>query len=263
MPRPRAKAPARRRSRNALAPTRRSLLAGLALLALGVGAYVLARETSTFAIRSIEVSGAPPAVAAQVRRVLAPFAGTSLVGLDGGRLEHRVEALPTIVSVGYDRAFPHTLRISVVPERPVAVVRSGQNSWLVSARARVVARIDRRSQPGLPRIWLPASTQLTAGAFLAPDAGGRVAEALALASRFPAHIHSAALVGSSLVFRLRSGLELRLGDPTDLRLKLAVARRALAAMPAGMTYLDVAVPGRPVAGTETTTVQNPQVSGGG
>jgi len=57
------------------------------------------------------------------------------------------------------------------------------------------------------------------------------------------------------VFRLRSGLALELGEPTDIRLKLAIARRALGALPAGAAYVDVSVPGRPVAGT------NSQLSG--
>jgi hypothetical protein len=60
------------------------------------------------------------------------------------------------------------------------------------------------------------------------------------------------------VFHLRSGLELRLGDPTDVRLKLAIARRALAALPTGATYVDVSVPERPVAGMD-----NPQLSSRG
>ena len=59
-----------------------------------------------------------------------------------------------------------------------------------------------------------------------------------------------------LVFRLRNGLELRLGDPTDIRLKLAIARAAMRRMPTGTVYVDVSVPGRPVAGN------NSQVSGG-
>ena len=79
-----------------------------------------------------------------------------------------------------------------------------------------------------------------------------------MAQRFPAHISTAFLARGELVFRLRSGLELRLGDPTDVRLKLAIARRALAALPTGATYVDVSVPERPVAG-----VDNPQLSSGG
>jgi len=55
---------------------------------------------------------------------------------------------------------------------------------------------------------------------------------------------------------LRSGLELRLGDASDLKLKLAIARRVLAAVGGGRgSYVDVSVPERPVAST------NPQVEG--
>jgi cell division protein FtsQ len=246
-----------------VAPTQRSLLVGCALLVAAAGAYVLARETSAFAIRSLVVSGAPPDVGAQVQRAVAPLLGTSLVSLDGAALERRVEALPTIVNARYDRAFPHTLRITVVPERAAAVVRSGRSTWLVSARARIVRRIARHAEPGLPRIWLPTSTRLEPGAFLDAEDGGRAAVALAVAGRFPVPVRSASLRAGALVFHLRSGLELRLGEPTGIRLKLAVARRALAVMPAGMTYLDVSVPGRPVAGTESVPAFNSQVSSGG
>lgn len=259
----RAGAP-RRIVRRELAPSLRSIATGLALLALAGGAYAYARETSVFAIRTIDVVGAPADVDAQVQHALEPVLGSSLVGLDGASLERRVEALPTIVSADYDRAFPHTLRVSVVPERPVAVVRRGLQAWLVSARGRLVARVPLQSAPPLPRIWLPTRTQLRLGAFLPSAEGGSAAEALGLASRFPAPIRAASLVGGSLVFRLRSGLELRLGDRADLRLKLAVARHALPAVPAGMTYLDVSVPGRPVAGSNPSpTPQQSQVSGGG
>ena len=246
-----------------LAPTRRSVLVGCALLAVAGAAYVLARETSAFAVRSVVVVGAPPDVAAQVRHTLRPLLGTSLVSLDGDALVRRLEALPNVVDARYDRAFPHTLRVTVAPERVAAVVRSGRSAWLVSARARIVARVPRQAEEGLPRIWLPASASLAPGAFLPAEQGGDAAEALALAARFPAHVRSASLVGGALVFHLRSGLELRLGEPANIRLKLAVARRALAVMPAGMTYLDVSLPGRPVAGTASLPAGNPQVSSGG
>jgi cell division protein FtsQ len=239
------------------APTRRSVIAGLALAGVAGAAYFVARDTGMFAVRRIEISGAPPVVARQVLHSLAPLVGTSLVALDGPGLEGRVDALPSVVAVRYDRAFPHTLRVEVVPERGVAVLRSGRAAWLVSARARVIARIGRTAQPRLARIWLPAATRIVPGAFLAPTAGGSAARALGFAGALPVRIRFASSVDGGIVFQLASGLELRLGDPGDMPLKLAVARRALPLLPAGTTYLDVSLPGRPVAGS------NPQVSTGG
>ena len=236
-------------------PSRRSLAIGVGLLALAGAAYVGARDTSLFAVGRIEVRGGPPAVRAQVRRELAPLLGTSLVDLDGAALERHVESLPTVVSVAYDRAFPHTLRVTVVPETSVAVLHRGGQTWLVSARGRVVAHVPRGTYPLLPRIWVPWRTPVAAGAVLGAEQGGAAARALALVGRFPARITTATLSHGQLVFRLRSGLELQFGDPSDIRLKLAVARRALYLLPPGTTYLDVSVPGRPVTGS------NPQLSG--
>jgi hypothetical protein len=63
-----------------------------------------------------------------------------------------------------------------------------------------------------------------------------------------------------LSLRLSGGLEVRLGDTGDLRLKLAIARRILRmthAAAGGSGYLDVSLPERPVLDT------NPQVGGRG
>jgi cell division protein FtsQ len=240
-----------------LLPSRRSLAVGVGLLAVAAGAYFAARQTATFAVAQIEVSGAPPAVRAQVRRELAPLVGTSLLALDATKVLRRVESLPTVVSAGYDRAFPHTLRLTVVAETPVAILHRGAETWLLSARGRVVQRVPPRTYPALPRIWVTTATPVAAGSFVAPDTAGAAARTLALGPRFPARIATAAMRHGELVLMLRSGLELRLGAPTDVRLKLAVARRALRLLPVGSGYLDVSVPGRPVAGT------NPQVSSRG
>jgi cell division protein FtsQ len=248
---------ARARMRIDLRPSRRSLALGVGLLALAAGLYAAARETSTFAVRTVDVRGGTPAVRAQVERALAPLLGTSLLALDGGRLERRVDALPTVVSSAYDRAFPHTLRVTIVPEQPVAVLHKGRETWLVSARGRVIARIAPHTRFDLARIWVPTAVPVAAGAFLPGDRGGVAARATALAAGFPARIATVGYAHGELTFALRSGLELRLGEPNDLRLKLAVARRALALLPLGTSYLDVAVPGRPVAGT------NSQLSGKG
>jgi cell division protein FtsQ len=238
-------------------PSRRSILVGLTLLALAFGAYTAARETSTFAVARIQIVGGSPQVRQQVRREVAPIVGTSLLALDGRSLERRVDSIPSVVSVGYDRAFPHTLRLQVVPETVVAVLHRGAQTWLLSGRGRVVTGIPPRRYPVLPRIWLPHAVPVAVGQFVQPQGAGTAARALALAAgaRFPARIDTAAIVRQELVLHLHSGIELRLGEPADVRLKLAVARRALRGLPAGTAYLDVSVPGRPVAGTQPSTLK--------
>jgi cell division protein FtsQ len=238
------------------APSGRSLWVGLGLLAIALGAYAAGRETSLFAIRRIELVGATPAVAGQVRQAVRDFQGASLVGLNGAELLRQVESVPTVASAGYDRGFPHTLKIVVRPEQAVGVLRAGRRSWLASARGRVIARLPLHRRPDLPRFWLPSATQIELGAIL-ENGAGTSARSLAPLGRagFPARIKTVGLKHEELVYSLGSGIQLRLGRPVDLHLKLAIARRILPRLPGGTAYLDVSVPERPVAGPNT------QVSG--
>ena len=225
------------------------------MLLLAAGLYGVARETSAFAVRRVEVTGATPNVRRQILQAVAAERGKSLLALSGASLVRTVQSLPTVVSVSYDRGFPHTLRLVVRQEQPVAVVRQGANAWLVSSRGRVVTAVPAQARPQLTRVWIPRTTPVALGAFLPANHAGAIARALALAQHFPAHIALASLRRDGLTFRLRDGLELRLGDPVDVRLKLAIARRAMRVLPTGTAYLDVSVPTRPVAGG------NPRVSG--
>jgi POTRA domain, FtsQ-type len=243
------------------APSGRSFAVGVALALIGAGLYGLARETSMFAVRAIEVEGASPTVAAQVKSELRGYRGRCLVKVDGTAVEQRVDGLPAVRASVVDRAFPHALRIRIVPEVPVAVLRRGADAWLVSARGRVTATIPRGTHRALPRIWLPSRTELDVGAFLDSEPGGLAARSLAafVGSGFIDRITFVRALNGQITFGLLGGLEVRLGAPVDLRLKIAIAHGILPtlALPSagGPDYLDLAVPERPVAG------RNPQPSG--
>ena len=232
-----------------LLPSGPSLLAGFTLLALGVASYGVARETGLFAIRRIEVVGAPPDVRARVAAALEPLEGRSLVGLQATDLDRRIVGLPDVVGVTHDRAFPHTLRVYVLPERALLVLRRGDESWLVSARARVVRSLERGALAMLPRIWVPRDVEVGAGDTLSDAGARRAVRVLVLAHNgLPAQVHSVRLAGPETTLVLRSGIEVRLGREHDLQLKLAVAAAVLPRLSDDSTYLDVAVPDRPVAG---------------
>jgi len=243
------------------APSGRSLLSGVAVVLVAVGLYALARETSMFAVGTIRIEGAPPAVAADVRRELRRYDGQSLVTVDANVVEQRVDGLPTVRSSVIDRGFPHTLRVRVVPEIPVAVLRRGADSFLVSARGRVIAPVALGTHRPLPRIWLPVRTELDIGSLLGGEAGGLAARSLAafVGSGFTNRITFVRALDGQITLGLLGGLEIRLGAPVDLRVKIAIAHGIVPrlALPSegGPDYLDIGVPERPVAG------RNPQPEG--
>lgn len=206
-----------------------------------------------FAVQSIEVVGLDQKAAAQVRAALHELKGKSLVGLRDDDVQRRVSALPEVLSARHDRSFPHTLVVFVRAERTVGVVRRGDESWLVSARGRVVARLRLGDRPALPRLWVAQSVSTGVGGFVSDPDTLRSIRTLALSvnASLPA-IRTVRVDRRELTVVLRSGVELRLGDDSEIPLKLAIAATALPHMrleTSGETlYLDVSVPERPVAG---------------
>jgi cell division protein FtsQ len=237
-------------------PSARSIGVGILLLLLGAAAYVGARQTSVFAVHRIEVTGASPRVRAEVLAVLAAERGRSLLVVGAGDLDRRLARVPDVLAADYDREFPHTLRVSVVPERPVILLRRGDRGWVVSATGRVLRTVRNTRLSGLPRVWVPPPTAVAVGR-QAPRDGVAAAAAIAVVrpGTFPGRIRFVRSRSRELTFVLRSGFQVRLGDPGDLRLKLAIARRLVTALgPDRSGYVDVSVPERPVAAS------NPQVA---
>jgi len=234
--------------------------AAAALLAL---LYLAARETPLFAVRTVEITGGSEAVRKAVREAAQPAEGESLVALDVNSLVQELEALPSVRSASYDRAFPSTLRLFVRPELAIGIVRLGPDRWVVSERGRIIRRYVTGSRERYPRFELPGRPNVVPGAFLT-DPGARVVlGALAVVPKnFPARIHMVRLEGGRLTMELRApwgSPELRLGEAVNVKVKLAVAAVVLRSLsadaPSSVGYVDVSVPERTVVGS------NPQAEG--
>jgi hypothetical protein len=240
-----------------VAPSGRSLAIGFALGVLALLAYVGARETSVFAVRTIDVRGGTPVLRAQVRAALAGEAGLSLLRVDADGVSRALAAVSGVRDFSYDRAFPHTLRVVVRPEHPVLVLRvvPGKAAYLVSATGRVIRPLVHAHRSSLPRLWVTKDVHVSVGERLGtvPAAAARALAALQ-GSTWPRGVQLVRTGANELTLVLGSGFELRLGDTGDLRLKFAIARRILratgaATVPSG--YVDVSVPKRPVLFTDS------------
>ena len=86
------------------------------------------------------------------------------------------------------------------------------------------------------------------GAALGDEHGLRALAALSVLRSEPigARVRDVRTTDTELTLLLRSGLEVRLGDASNVRLKLAIARRILPRLSAP-GYLDVSVPARVVS----------------
>jgi cell division septal protein FtsQ len=249
-----------------LVPSGRSLAIGFGLLAAAFGLFFAARETAVFAVRDVEVESIPRGQSGLVSRALEDLHGTSLLRIDQEEIRRRLDKLPHVHLLSYDRAFPNSLRVKVSVERPVAVVRRGDENWLVSAEGRVLRPLERRLRRPLPVVWLGRTVDPHVGSILAAAEPAR-------AIRTVAAIHAAAPgllprvwyvktgEGGTATAVLRDRFEIRLGKTEDLPLKLAVSRRVLATLRREgdvAAYLDVGVPERPVVGESLESQVEPE-----
>ena len=240
-------------------PSWRAIAVSAATLVVAGGLYVAARETPLFSIDRIDVQGVPSGQAARIRAALEPLSGSSLVSFDTTDGDRRLASVPFVASASYDRDFPHTLVVNVVPEVPVALLRRGPDAWIVSDSGRVLRKVTERPLPSLPRIWLAANADPLVGAVLADESAATVQALAAIQGvRLPVPIRSARLADGELSMTLASGVDLLLGSPSRLPLKLAVAAKIIQVAP-DASYVDVSVPERAVASNGSSV--DPQVDG--
>jgi cell division protein FtsQ len=220
------------------------VLVGVAALLLAVGLYAVARCTSMFAIERVEVHGVPPGVAARVRTALEPLTGSNLLAFDATDGNRRLASVPVVAEASYDRDFPHTLVVSIVAERPIALLRRGPVAWVVSDTGRVLRKASARPLPDLPRIWLPATADPVVGAVVADDSALAVSALSTMrAVHLPIPIRSVRLVDGEISLTLASGTDILMGGRSQLALKGAVAARILEVATTART-IDVSVPER-------------------
>ncbi|MDQ3778761.1 MAG: cell division protein FtsQ/DivIB [Actinomycetota bacterium] len=237
-----------------LVPSGRSLAVGFGLLAAAALLYVGALRTPVFAINEVTVESLRPAESRLVERALRGLAGKSLLEIDETELRRRLAPLPHVHLLSYDRAFPNELRVRVSVERPAAVLRRGSERWLVSTEGRVLRPLERRLRRPLPVVWADASVEPEVGSLLDAPEAARAVSLLAAIRRADSvlarRVWYVETSGEQLTAVLRNRFELRLGSRAELPLKLAVARRVLAALErdAEARYADVSLPERAVVG---------------
>jgi cell division protein FtsQ len=229
-------------------PTRGLVAAGV-LVAVALIAY--GASISPFLdVDKIVVRGAHHTRDAQLERAAGVAKGDALFWLGTGDAVHGLEALPYVKRATVTKEWPDTVRIVVTERTPAAWADGPTGKVLVDGAGRVLEVVDAPPK-GLPQLM---------GLRAVPAPGGTVAPvgpahaAGVLPPLAAAGTTSVTTVeGGSLTMQLASGTEVRLGDGTQLRAKVAAAVAVLGAMgnqPGAqpVQYVDVSVPTNPVAG---------------
>jgi Cell division septal protein len=247
-----------RRERVSVGRGRRRLvvLALMIVAAAGAAGFVWVRSSDVFTIERLIVSPGQHVTEAQLRGAAGSALGSTLLRVDLDTLKQKMMVLAYVRDVKVYRRFPDALEIQVEEYAPAAVVQATDGRrWLVADDGRVLERGS--GAPGKMSLVVPAGvTQLQAGGVVASQLVQvlPVAALLHDADIWPAAAHPVAKVVVStygeVALVLGGGAEVRLGEPTDLEMKLMVAaeiidRKSREGRP--IEYVDVRDPGMAVA----------------
>jgi cell division protein FtsQ len=237
--------PPRAPARKANPQRRRRLFVVVLALAVLLTAAWGVSKSPLLAVDHVRVRGVQHLTAPEIEDAARVHTGDAMVWIDTGNAVAGIEALPYVASATLTREWPHTVRIVVRERRPAAWVAGPSSKALVDGTGRVLETVD-QPPSGMPELL---------GAHVVPPPGGRV-DALD-AAKVAGALHGIAAAGTKsvettdhgVVLHLLSGVEIRMGEPNDIDVKVRAALAVLGASAgAPVSYVDVSVPTNPVRG---------------
>lgn len=208
----------------------RVLVAVLLVLALGTGVWLVG-FSSVFAVREVEVKGTAILTPEAIEDAAAAPIGRPLSRVDERGIGERVATLSPVASVTVKRAWPQTLRITVVEREPRFALERAPGWVLVDADG--FAFWEENDQPeGLVAVSAPAD----------PDTLRGVGVVVAALGDLPVD-HIEASSPDDIVVMLPKDRRLIMGSGEQAALKVEVGRRLLEATEA--RFVDVTAPENP------------------
>ena len=276
--------PKERRERHQRGQTLRLLAmigAGLlALLLVAALALFALRDSSVFSIDSVEVAPTEHVSEEDIRNLVKVPQGSTLLNVDTASIEAALKKDPWVAAVDFERAFPHTLKISIQEQAidALVVMSSGSIAWylgdagtwiqptsVTSSEDKSIndAALERAIAEGCLLITdVPATVSPVAGS-VATDAALIAVQEFreAFSDDFASQIVSySAPSEDNVSCTLASGVEVLLGSPTDIATKQSLIEKIVSQYPGSLLFINVRVPTE--KGVSFRAVQSDNVQGG-
>lgn len=238
----------RRRAERRRARRRRTLVAAVCLV-LVTAAVVALYRSQLFEIRTIEVVGAKELATQEVIDRAAVPEGATLLRFPRRAIEQRLLEDPWVARVVISRDFPSTLRIRVEERAPAALVDTGEAFWVVDASGLVLAQASLETSSPLVVIRDVPGFDPKPGRTSNSDAlvnALRVLEGISPALGEMVRAVSAPSVDETALITA-TGVEIMIGEATELERKSALVLDILAQEGAGVVFVDVRSTERPIS----------------
>ncbi|MGO1319036.1 MAG: cell division protein FtsQ/DivIB [Galactobacter sp.] len=218
----------------------RWLVAAGIVVVLGL-VLVLLYLTPVLKVTSVKVEGTRLADEAKIRTLLQPLEGQPMAKVSTEQVERLLADEPAIRDLRLGLRGAHSVTVTVVEYREVAVLKEGQSLYLVGDNGAKLKRISQDDTRKLPVVNLSAE-----------DADGKIFDTVIHAlAQLPTDVLSkleSAGAGSvdSVTFTLQDSRKVVWGDSSEGVLKAAALQTLLAQGGPKDKTIDVSTPSRPV-----------------
>ena len=224
-----------------------ALIVAAVLAPLLVGGWLWLRDSSLVAISNVRVAGVHGADAPAIDAALTTAARRmTTLNVSTRELRAAVAGYPIVGAIEVHASFPHSLRIDVVEQPPVASVTVEGAKTAVAADGVVLGPAD--ASGSLPT--LNGTTPLSTGERVRnPPLLAALSTLGAAPARLAHEVQTAYSGPKGLTIVLHGGVLAYFGDATRAHAKwLSLARVLADPTSAGASYVDVRAPERPAAG---------------
>jgi cell division protein FtsQ len=193
----------------------------VALVLLGIAAYIVVWHTSVFAMTTVRVAGEKNVSAQQVVTVAALRVGTPLASVDTSGAASRVEKLPQVASARVSLDWPHTVVITVVERVAAALIPDGSRFDVVDISGVVFGTVNTPTSSA-PTSGLPVIQVQGGSAVKAAVVPGALAALKALPADLVRQVSGiSASSAFSITLKLRGGSTVVWGGGEDAAAKAA------------------------------------------
>jgi len=158
------------------------------------------------------------------------------------RIAAYISRKPEIMSVSIGRVLPHTLIVNVIERRTEAIITDGANSWLTDKQGRLFHKAA-GSKVSAPLVVLPAGSVTSDGKYAAKIAIKSALECLRICREYKIETKKISVdLEGNVCFNISNGLYAKLGQPVDIREKIAKIAAMLQKEPdisQRVIYIDV------------------------
>lgn len=201
-----------------------------------------------FGIRRVEICGARMLSAGDVVSISGLRAGQNILTLRKSLIENRIRILPMVQDVRVHRKMPKTVRIVIHERTPYAVVSAGSAGMVIDRSLVPFKSAGPSDFRRFPVIEVPPTSVLRLGEKTDSPHVTAGVECLRLSTKYFPEAKRVSVDAYLNVCLNMEAFRIRLGQPTRLREKLAVARDLVDARPVIVEageYLDVSSPNCP------------------